>query len=228
MAAQIATRWLAIFFLGIPTALLCQQSGTTAPPSKPPSTANDNSFPEAQSAAAAAPKTPPSKPSSTANDNPFPEAQSAAAAKRDNLGATPSVSQQPLHLLPPPGVSSSNAEMPAKDLGETTIIKRHGREDEFTRDLNPAGRIKDDLRVADFYMKDWNYRGAYLRYKDVLQFNSLDETALFGVAQADCMQDKTAEALTQYKAYLQLYPDGKHSKEALKMLRNPKKCAKKN
>ncbi len=201
MATRIAIRWLAIFLLGIPTALLCQQSGTNPPPSKP---------------------------SSTANDNPFPEAQSAAAAKRDNLGATPSVSQQPLHLLPPPGISSSNAAMPAKDLGETTIIKRHGREDEFTRDLNPAGRIKDDLSTADFYMKDWNYRGAYLRYKDVLQFNSLDETALFGVAQADCMQDKTAEALAQYKTYLQLYPDGKHAKEAQKMLRDSKKCAKKH
>ena len=186
--------------------------------------ANDNAFPEAQSQAAAKPKpATPSQPHAASDDNPFPEAQSAAAAKADDQDATSPVSKQPLKLLPPPGVSSSNANLPAEDLGETT--KRHEREDEYTRDLNPAGRVKDDLQVADFYMKNWNYRGAYLRYRDALQFDSSDETALFGVANASCMQNMTDEAFAQSKKYLLQYPAGKYAKDARKMLSDPKKCA---
>ncbi len=173
---------------------------------------------------ATTPATKSAAPSSAAQDNPFPEAESEAAAKQNNQNATPPVTQQPLRLLPPAGVSSSNAQLSPSDLGVTTI-KHHGREDEFTEDLNPAGRIKNDLRIADFYMGDWNYNGASLRYKDVLQFDPLDERALFGMAKSACLQNKNAEALAQFKNYLQVYPDGTHAKEAQKFLQNPKKCA---
>ncbi len=167
---------------------------------------------------------PTTAPSSAAQDNPFPEAESEAAANHDDQNATPPVTQQPLRLLPPSGVSSSNAQLSPSDLGVTTI-KRHGREDEFTQDLNPAGRIQNDLHVADFYLNDWNYNGAYLRYKDVLQFDPLNEGALFGMAKSACLLNKSAEALAQFKNYMQVYPDGTHAKEAQKFLRNPKKCA---
>ncbi|MGC9293217.1 MAG: tetratricopeptide repeat protein [Acidobacteriaceae bacterium] len=199
------------------------KGASNAPAAQGPSTADADPFPEAQSKAAAQPKAPPAKPNPTAGDNPFPEAQSAAAAKAGGADQGPPVSKQPLHLLPPPGVSSSNENLPPEDLGETT--KRHEREDTYTEDLNPEGRIKNDLKVADFYMKNWNYRGAALRYKDAMGFDPYNETALFGLAQAYCMQNMTDQALAQFKLYIQQYPRGEHVKEAEKMLRGPKKCA---
>ena len=214
-----------------------QNSPAAAPPPSPsvatPSSKQETSKPATNKAAktqtasptpATKPVTKSTAPSSAAQDNPFPEAESEAAAKHDDQNATPPVTQQPLRLLPPSGVSSSNAQLSPSDLGVTTI-KRHGREDEFTEDLNPAGRIKNDLHIADFYLKDWNYNGAYLRYKDVLQFDPLNERALFGMAKSACLQNKSAEALAQFKNYLQVYPDGTHAKEAQMFLRTPKKCS---
>lgn len=234
MALRVSTRFLILLLLCAPTFLLSQQSKPSNPsapataaatPSAqpPPASANDNAFPEAQSQAAAKAKAASARSHAAASDNPFPEAQSAAAAKTAEQNATAPTTNQPLKLLPPPGVSSSNANLPAEDLGEST--KRHEKEDEFTRDLNPEGRVADDLKVADFYMKDWNYRGAYLRYKDALQFDSSNPTALFGVARASCMQNMTAEALAQFKEYLLQYPTGKRANDARKMLGDPKKCA---
>ncbi|HUZ05366.1 MAG TPA: hypothetical protein VMU62_08405 [Acidobacteriaceae bacterium] len=235
------TNWVLTMLLlaGIAIPLWGQQnSKAVAPPLSPsvatPSSKQETSKPatnkaaKTQTASPTPATTPATKsttaPSSAAQDNPFPEAESEAAAKHDERDATPPVTQQPLRLLPPSGVSSSNAQLSPSDLGVTTI-KRHGREDEFTEDLNPAGRIKNDLHIADFYLKDWNYNGSYLRYKDVLQFDPLNERALFGMAKSTCLQNKSAEALAQFKNYLQVYPDGTHAKEAQMFLRTPKKCS---
>ncbi len=242
MALRIPNSVLALLlFAGCAIPLWGQQGGTTA--AQPPSSngiTTQSSKQEASKPVAgktakvpalastakptAKPATKSTAPSSAAQDNPFPEAASEAAAKQDERDATPPVTQQPLRLLPPSGVSSSNAQLSPSDLGETTI-KRHGREDEFTEDLNPAGRIKNDLHVADFYLNDWNYNGAYMRYKDVLQFDPLNESALFGMAKSACLQNMSAEALAQFKNYLQVYPDGAHAKEAQKFLSKPKKCS---
>lgn len=200
----------------------------TQPAATTPSAASDNAFPEAQSEAAAKAKNAPpasqnakTSQHTTSDDNPFPESQSAAAAR----GAAPDTTSgnQRLKLSPLPGVSSSNANLQAQDLGRKT--KRHEKEDEFTRDLNPEGRLEDDLKVASFYMKDWNYKGAYLRYRDALQFDSSNQEALFGLAQASCMQNMTDEATAQFKEYLLQYPTGKRANEAQKALSDPKKCA---
>ncbi|HEX4019666.1 MAG TPA: hypothetical protein VHX63_00845 [Acidobacteriaceae bacterium] len=197
-------------------------SSTTS--KQPPATANSSAFPEAQSEAAAKPRAQetPAKPNSTATDNPFPEAQSAAAAKADDTDKPSPASNQPLKLSPPPGVSSSDANLPPEDLGEST--PKHEHEDEFTKDLNPAGRVENDLKVANFYVSTGDYRGADLRYQDVLQYDASNEGALFGMAYIACKQNRSADALAQMKAYLQQYPGGSHSKEAQKILRDPKKC----
>lgn len=176
-----------------------------------PSTANDNPFPEAQSAAAA-------KQEKTDNTPGAVKAQGGASSGSNNTGTDPGLKLQPI-----PGASSSNQNMSEDDLGGVTI-KRHGREDEFTRDLNPAGRLKDDLNVANLYMDDWNYAGAYLRYKDALQLDEYNEVAIFGLGKAACMENRTGEAVAELKDYLNLYPDGKQAKEAKKILSDPKKC----
>jgi hypothetical protein len=200
-------------------------SGKAAPQTPPAKDAAP--FPEAQSEAAAKAKAQASQEGKTAHDNPFPEAESEAAARQNGAdqGADqgPPVSKQPLHLSPLPGTSSSNANLSPRDLGET--VNKHERQDEYTQDKSPEGRIKNDLQVADFYMKNWNYRGASMRYKDALAYDPYNETALFGSAQAACKMNMAREAMEQYKLYLQQYPNGKYAKDAGKMLRRPDKCA---
>jgi hypothetical protein len=174
---------------------------------------------------------PPNASPSTAIDNPFPEAQSAAAAKQAKRETAPAAGQPAngnaspgLALQPIPGSSSSNQSMSDDDLGGATITYRK-HQDEFTRDLNPAGRLKDDLNVADLYMKDWNYRGAYMRYKDALQQDDINEAAIFGAGKAACMLNNFSAATAQLTDYLNLYPTGKNAREAKEILDHPKKCA---
>ncbi len=198
------------------------QNQPAQPAAQPPaSNANTNTN-------AAKPASAPTKDRKTVEteQNPFPEAASQAAAKKEQA-AQPSSTPAPLQLQPIPGVSSSNAQMAPGDLGETRI-KHSGRQDEFTRDLNPAGRLQDDLQVADFYSKDWNYRGAYLRYKDALHLDPGNEEALYGVADMACHMKNSAEALAGFKNYLQQYPAGKFAKKAEKSLKKPKECGPKS
>jgi hypothetical protein len=179
----------------------------------------------ANNATAAKPASAPSKSRKAieTEQNPFPEAASQAAEKKQQA-AESSGSQEPLQLQPIPGVSSSKSQMSPEDLGETKI-KHSGRQDEFTRDLNPAGRLHDDLQVADFYSKDWNYRGAYLRYQDALQLDPGNEVALFGVADMECEMKQSAQALAGFKTYLEQYPTGKYAKKAEKILKKPEQCS---
>ena len=197
------------------------QSGQNQPaqPAAQQSASNANT-----NANAAKPASAPAKDRKTVEteQNPFPEAASQAAAKKEQA-AQPASAPAPLQLQPIPGVSSSKAQMSPGDLGETKI-KHSGRQDEFTRDLNPAGRLQDDLQVADFYSKDWNYRGAYLRYKDALHLDPDNEKALFGVAEMACHMKNSAEALAGFKTYLEQYPKGRYAKKSEKALSKPKDC----
>ncbi len=201
------------------------QSGQNQPAQpaaqQPASNANANASPSKPASA-------PAKDRKTVEteQNPFPEAASQAAEKKEQA-AHPSSTPAPLQLQPISGVSSSNAQMSPGDLGETKI-KHSGRQDEFTRDLNPAGRLQDDLKVADLYSKDWNYRGAYLRYKDALHLDPGNEIALFGMADMACHMKNSAEALAGFKTYLQQYPAGKFAKKAEKSLKKPKECGAKS
>ena len=209
--------------------VLGQQSGQTAPP---PS--KDNTFPLAQSESAAkgskpaqttSPQPNANKPGSstgtkspTAQANPFPEAQSKAAAKTDSSQQQPSSSSSSAA-----GYSSSDADMPPAAVGEGSLGS-HTRMDSYTRDKTQDGRIADDLKVADFYMKNGNYRGALWRYQDTLQYDPQNDTALYGVAEAMCRQNLTTEAMAHFESYANSHPQGKYALKAEKMLAHPNKC----
>lgn len=75
-------------------------------------------------------------------------------------------------------------------------------------------RIPDDLKVARFYAGDGNWMGAYLRYKDALDYDGENEDAHFGIAQMAEKLNKPQEAREHYQAYLDLDPDGDHAKDA--------------
>ena len=167
-----------------------------------------------------------------AKDNPFPEAQSKAAAKADQKqGGEAGTGSSPGSGIPQPGssssskggYSSSDAHLPEPDVGEGNL-GTHPKLDSFTRDQNPDGRVDDDLNTADLYMKNGNYRGGYVRYQDVLQFDPTNDTALYGLADALCKENQTSEAMAHFKSYAISNPQGKYARKAEKMLAHPEKC----
>ncbi len=74
------------------------------------------------------------------------------------------------------------------------------------------------MRVADFYIKDGNYAGAYLRYKDAVVFSPDDPDAHFGLAEMARRKGNKPEAIAEYNACLKVDPEGRHAKEARKAL----------
>jgi tetratricopeptide (TPR) repeat protein len=170
--------------------------------------------------------------SSPATDNPFPEAQSKAAAKGDdNQGGEPGTGNSQGSRIPQPGstsssrggYSSSDAHLPDPEVGEGNLAT-HPKLDTYTRDQTPDGRVDDDLNTADLYMKNGNYRGGYLRYQDVLQYDPTNDTALYGLADALCKENLTSEAMEHFKSYATENPQGKYARKAEKMLAHPEKC----
>jgi tetratricopeptide (TPR) repeat protein len=179
---------------------------------KPPA-GDDNAFPEAVSrdaakaASDAAAKTAPdggnaAKPPA-GDDNPFPEAvsrQAAKAAGNDQGSPAPKTDL-------PPGVSSSQSSFPDTGNPEGT-----------PQPANPV-RAKKDAEVGGFYLNQGNYQGALDRYQDAMAADPANVDAIFGLAQAQQMLKKNADAARNYQLYLDIVPNGPKSKQALKALK---------
>jgi len=200
-----------------PPAAAKPPADTTPPPSTPsPSTAQQFPFPEDDSKA----KEIPELHTAPAPDAPLP----GAPAPRGGQG-TGDAGKFPFpgDAAPQPaggGFSSSSDTAPSTVPGS----EPSGRRKLTLQDVGSSGRIdtgraEEYLRVADFYAKDGNYAGAYLRYKDAVEFNPDDPDAHFGLAEMAHRQGKTSEAIEQYKACLKADPQGRHAKESLKMLK---------
>jgi tetratricopeptide (TPR) repeat protein len=180
---------------------------------QPPPTKDDNAFPEAVSKAAAkaASGSSDSEPAQagdakppTKDDNPFPEAVSKAAAKEAGNDSAPDAKRDV-----PPGVSSSSSQSSGTEEDEPgsppTVV-------------DPA-RARKDADVAGFYLKTGNYQGALLRYKDATASDPANVEAIFGLAEAQRMLKKNAEAARNYQLYLDIVPNGPKAKQALKALK---------
>jgi tetratricopeptide (TPR) repeat protein len=190
-----------------------QAAGTSdSDPAQPgnakPATKDDNPFPEAVSKAAAKADSDPSQPGdakpATKDDNPFPEAVSKAAAKEAGNDSAPDTKRDI-----PPGVSSSSSQSSGTE------------EDEPGKPPTVAdpARAKKDADVAGFYLKTGNYQGALLRYKDATASDPTNVEAIFGLAEAQRMLKKNAEAARNYQLYLDIEPNGPKAKQALKALK---------
>ena len=173
-----------------------------------PSSANDNAFPEAVSrdAAKAASDGAGSTKPSTANDNPFPEAVSREAAKAAGNDQSPPPATPKSDL--PPGVSSSQSSSSLDDAPA-----------EARRVLPNPGRAKKDAEVGGFYINSGNYQGALERYQDAMANDPTNVDAIFGLAEAQQMLKKNADAARNYQLYLDIVPNGPKSKQAMKALK---------
>jgi hypothetical protein len=184
------------------------QASDTKPPAK-----DDNAFPEAVSKAAAKgtagssdsdPAQAGDAKPATKDDNPFPEAVSRDAAKAAGHDPTPAPDAK---RDIPPGVSSSQSSGTEEDEpGSPPTV------------ADPV-RAKKDADVAGFYLKTGNYQGALLRYKDATASDPANVEAIFGLAEAQRMLKKNAEAARNYQLYLDIVPNGPKAKQALKALK---------
>ncbi len=73
-------------------------------------------------------------------------------------------------------------------------------------------REAEDIDVSRYYMSTGNYLAAYLRAKDAVKTIASDPEAHLALAEAAERMKKPDEAVAEYKAYIELDPDGEKVK----------------
>ena len=68
------------------------------------------------------------------------------------------------------------------------------------------------MKIGRFYLGDGNYLGAYGRFSEAARFDPANVNAIYGLAASAEGLHHTDEALTNYKLYLAIAPDGDHAK----------------
>jgi tetratricopeptide (TPR) repeat protein len=167
---------------------------------------------------------PQQKPGEAAKDNPFPEdvskSAAAAAAAKDNdasSGSSSSSSSSSAGGDTDPNVDP-NADLP-RDTGRRKL-KKPSEKDIQSGSLAGQGMAADDLRVGRFYLGNKNYKGAYGRFSEAARMDPTNVDAIYGLAAAAAGLHRTDEALTNYKLYLQIAPDGNDAKSARKAIQS--------
>jgi tetratricopeptide (TPR) repeat protein len=201
-----------------------QQDQPSDAPAAPDTAAPDRAAPDAGDQKPPATQKPGN---AAAQENPFPEDVSkgaaAAAAKDSGNGSDASGS----------GSSSSSSSNPAGDAagGDTDPnadlprengrrrLKKPSENDIQSGSLAGQGKAQDDIRVGRFYLGDRNYTGAYGRFSEANRLDPTNLDAIYGLAAAAAGLHHTDEALTNYKLYLQIAPDGNDAKSARKAIR---------
>ncbi len=215
-----------------------KQQGQTPPAHK--NAAQENPFPadvskhaaQPQSQPADAPTGTPAAPDadqpaqpahkSAAQENPFPEDVSkgaaAAAAKDSDADSSSSGSSSSSNAAGDTDPNAdSNGDLP-RETGRRRLKKPSDKDIE-SGSLAGEGRAQDDVRVGRFYLGSGDLKGAYGRYSEAIRLDPTNLDAIYGLAAAAAGLHHTDEALTNYKLYLQIAPDGHDAKSARKALR---------
>jgi hypothetical protein len=215
------------------------ESTTDKTDSKPPSTKDDNPFPEDVSKSAAKAGSSDSdadgskKPPTT--ENPFPEDVSKSAAKAGSSESDADGSKKPAATDNPfpESVSRDAAKAAGNDPDPAPAAKRdlppgvsssqssgtEENEPDAPAEVVDPARSKKDAEVGGFYLKSGDYQGALLRFKDAAASDPTNVEAIFGLAETQRMLKKNAEAARNYQLYLDIMPNGPRSKQALKALK---------
>jgi tetratricopeptide (TPR) repeat protein len=167
------------------------------------------------------PAAPPPAHKSAAQENPFPEDVSkgaaAAAAKDSDANSSSSSSSSGSSSSNTAGDADPNGDLP-RDTGRRRL-KKPSDKDIQSGSLAGEGRAQDDVRVGRFYLGSGDFKGAYGRYSEAMRLDPMNLDAIYGLAAAAAGLHHTDEALTNYKLYLQIAPDGNDAKSARKALR---------
>jgi tetratricopeptide (TPR) repeat protein len=212
----------ALLFAG---AAFAQQNNSTPPPDAPQPSQQQSPPPaNAQSPPPDNTQSQPQHKKSAAEENPFPEAESAKAADKANGGdATPPADSSkpapPDNGAPATGYkdySSSRDHLKGLDLpGDNEARTDDGAGGTI---VNPK-LAAEDTRVGGFYLHTGDFKGAYSRYLEATRVDPGNADAVFGLAEAARGLDRRKEAITNYTLYLEALPDGSKAKDARKALK---------
>jgi hypothetical protein len=97
---------------------------------------------------------------------------------------------------------------------DDTVIRKPRKVLPKEKPQTAGQRVDEDLSVASFYMNINNFRAAYLRAADAVQYAKDDPNAHFALAEAARKLGKLDEALTNYKETIALDPVPKLKKQA--------------
>jgi hypothetical protein len=186
-----------------------------------------SSQPQSQKQKQAQPEKSPAKPPSTADDNPFPEdiSKKAAAAAGNAAPDAP-----PPGTTPPPNGSSKATDpadnsAPATSSSRTGLRGLDDADTPESRISDGAGGYiynpklaAQDVKVAGFYLDNGNFEGAYSRFKEATKVDPGNCDAVFGLAEAARGLKRNSEAADNYRIYLDAVPNGSKAKAAKKAL----------
>jgi hypothetical protein len=190
----------------------CTTPTTPAPATPPPNAAQQFPYPGETTPSADNPNTP------LPNAGGLKDAGSSGSSNKPNdsgsSSSSSSSSSSDLNGLgPDPDDKSPLADDPPPE------PKRPRRKLPDVPKQTPTERVDEDLKVAQFYADDGNYRGAYLRSKDAVSLADDDPNTHFSLAEFARKLGKLDEAVKEYKRCLELDPipkQKKASQEALK------------
>jgi tetratricopeptide (TPR) repeat protein len=198
-----------------------QQNQPSDAPAAPDTGTPDKAAPDASD------QTPPATPkpgNAAAQDNPFPEDVSkgaAAAAAKDNSNGNDASGGSSSSSNPAGDAAGAdtdpNADLP-RDKGRRRL-RKPSENDIQSGSLAGQGKAQDDIRVGRFYLGDGNYTGAYGRFSEANRLDPTNLDAIYGLAASAAGLHHTDEALTNYKLYLEIAPDGNDAKSARKAIR---------
>jgi tetratricopeptide (TPR) repeat protein len=164
------------------------------------------------------------KPGEAAKDNPFPEDVSRgaadAASKANDAGSSSSSSADngSWSSSSNPDAADPDADIPP-DTGRRKL-KKPSDADIQSGSLAGEGKAKDDIRIGKFYLGTGNYRGAYGRFSEAARLDPANVDAIYGLAASADGLHHAQEALTNYKLYLEIAPDGDKAKSARKAIQD--------
>jgi cell fate (sporulation/competence/biofilm development) regulator YlbF (YheA/YmcA/DUF963 family) len=198
------------------------QSTPCPSPAKKPSTAEQFPFPGAPAKPATSATPPPDSlgstatPSSAAAEHPFPttpaptlpgedssSSSSNGGSNSDSSSSSGTDPDVPDTDMPKPGTEGSSVHR------KLPKVQRVQTDDE---------RVDEDLKVAKFYMRDDNLKGAYLRAQDAVKIQPDYSAAHYALAEIAQKMKKKDEAIAEFQTYLKLDPEGEKAKEVRRAL----------
>jgi tetratricopeptide (TPR) repeat protein len=211
---------LALLLLTLPCAAQqSQQSSDQGQNTTPPQGQNQ-----------AAPDKSPSKRPSTAEDNPFPEdiSKKAAAAAGDSTADAPAAKPSPApdksanskpdpNSKPEPAPADSSSRSGLRGLDDVDTADSRISDGAGGYVYNPK-LAAQDMKIGNFYLDTGDYKGAYARFKEATKVDPGNADAVFSLAEAARALKLNSEAADNYRLYLDAIPNGSKAKAARKAL----------
>ena len=142
---------------------------------------------------------------------PFPGEPSSSAPDYSSSSSSSRGDESPADSIP---------EKPAPDGTHEPLTRTQRRHLPKVEDLDH--REAEDVEVSRYYFSTGDFRAAYLRAQDAIKIIPDDPEAHFALAQSAEKLKKLDEAVSEYKAYLTLDPDGTKAKAARRALAGSK------